>query len=98
MATVTAVVGPVTTTAQVGFGAVVGGGEGSGTANSIFLRIEPTSIRVKNSGGNETAVIEATVKDEELGAVTDCGPENNIRFAIINGPGGGEKLDGGGAV
>jgi hypothetical protein len=98
VATVTAVVGPVTKTVQVGFGAVVVGGEGSGTANTINLEIATGTIRVKNSGGNETTVIKATAKDETGAPVTDCESANNIRFAIINGPDGGEKLDGNGLV
>ncbi len=92
VATVTADIGFMLEV-QVGFGAVVVGGEGSGTANTIVLNIATNSIRVKNSGGNETTVIEATAKDETGAPITDCGTENNIRFAIINGPGGGEKLD-----
>jgi adhesin/invasin len=106
LATVTAVIDGVTVQTGVAFGFVAG--VGSGTATTIELTVSTDSIRVKGSGGQESAVITATARDESGNLITDCPnlsfpdppaqPGPNMRFTITNGPGGGEELDGTGTT
>jgi adhesin/invasin len=95
LATITAVIDGVTVQATVAFGFVAG--VGSGTATTIELSVSSTSIRVQGSGGQESAVISATARDETGNLITDC-VAGNMRFTIANGPGGGELLDGTGTT
>lgn len=89
IATVTATVDGLTKEISVGMGAAIG--NGTGTASYIELTISEFSIRVKDSGGNESSVITAMALDETGAPIADF--PDNMRFSIESGPNGGEELD-----
>jgi hypothetical protein len=60
-----------------------------GGPNSIVLRFSPKAIGVRETGQNQTAIIEAEVRDAKNNPVVD-GTE--VTFSIVHGPGGGESL------
>ncbi|MEA1900347.1 MAG: invasin domain 3-containing protein, partial [Thermodesulfobacteriota bacterium] len=88
-ATVTAIVDSVSKTVDVTFGT----GTGTGEPVYIIITVDPENIRVKGTGGIESAVLTASVKDENGQPYNDS--EDNIEFEILTGPGGGEILDSG---
>ena len=88
-ATVTAIVDSVSKTVDVTFGT----GTGTGEPVYIIITVDPENIRVKGTGGIESAVLTASVKDENGQPYNDS--EDNIEFEILTGPGGGEVLDSG---
>jgi glycosyl hydrolase family 2 len=57
------------------------------------IQADPETIKVKGTGGDEVSIITAQVVDENGQAYNDT--QNNIRFEILAGPGGGELLDSG---
>lgn len=80
-ATITATVGEVTGVTII---RLLPGGP-----NSIVLGFDPTSIGVQGTGKVQTAIVEAEVRDSKNNPVVD-GTE--VRFSILAGPGGGERL------
>lgn len=89
------VVGTATITATV---ETAGGGSVSGHTtiilepglpNSIVLSFNPTAIGVRETGQNQTAIIQAEVRDAKNNPVEDGTP---VTFSIVHGPGGGESL------
>ncbi|MFH1942777.1 MAG: invasin domain 3-containing protein [bacterium] len=60
-----------------------------GEPNSIVLRFDPTSIGVKDTGQEQTAIVEAEVRDSKNNPVVDG---TLVEFSILHGPGGGESL------
>ena len=87
--TVTAIVDSISKTVDVTFGT----GPGTGEPVYIAITVDPENIRVKGTGGIESAVIKASVKDENGQPYNDS--DYNIKFEILTGPGGGEILDSG---
>ncbi|MBN2414446.1 Ig-like domain-containing protein [bacterium] len=88
-------VGTATITATV---EIAGGGSVSGhttiilvpgAPNSIVLSFNPTAIGVRETGQNQTAIIQAEVRDAKNNPVEDG---TMVTFSIIHGPGGGEAL------
>ncbi len=88
-------VGTATVTASVN---LAGGGTASGNTtivlvpggpNSILLHFDPQTIGVRGTGQNQTAIIEAEVRDAKNNPVEDG---TNVTFSIVHGPGGGEFL------
>lgn len=65
-----------------------------GDPNSIVLKFTPTAIGVRETGQNQTSIIEAEVRDARNNPVSD-GTE--VTFEIVHGPGGGEFLSPGAA-
>ena len=61
-----------------------------GGPNAILLRFDPQAIGVRETGQNQTAIIEAEVWDGKNNPVLDG---TNVRFSIIHGPGGGEYIN-----
>jgi len=88
-ATVTAIVDSISKFVDVTFGT----GPGTGEPVYIIITVDPKNIRVKGTGGIESAVIKASVKDENGQPYDDN--NDNIKFEILTGPGGGEVLDSG---
>ena len=69
----------------------VGGGSGSGIAQTIaFLGATPTELSVFGVGGNETSVLGWEVRDS-LGLPIDAAHAVTLAFSF-NGPGGGEYV------
>jgi len=66
-----------------------------GLPNSIILNFDPVAIGVKGTGQNQTAIIEADVRDAKNNPVEDS---TMINFSIVHGPGGGEALTPGNAI
>lgn len=60
-----------------------------GKANSIIMTFDPVTIGVYGTGQNQTALVEADVRDAKNNPVTDG---TNVIFRIVHGPGGGEAL------
>ena len=60
-----------------------------GGPNSIVLSFSPTAIGVRETGQNQTTIIEAEVRDARNNPVVD-GTE--VTFSIVHGPNGGEFL------
>ncbi len=60
-----------------------------GEPNSIVMTFDPTEIGVINTGQNQTAIIEADVRDSKNNPVRDG---TLVTFSIYAGPGGGEFL------
>jgi len=60
-----------------------------GPANSILLNFDPPVIGVRETGQNQTTLIEADVRDTKNNPVVDG---TNVIFRIVHGPGGGESL------
>lgn len=71
---------------------IVGGGSGSGLAQTIaFLGANPQSISVKGVGALETTLLTWEVRDS-LGLPVDASHAITLTFTIANGPGGGEYV------
>jgi len=60
-----------------------------GPPNSILLNFDPPVIGVRETGQNQTTLIEADVRDTKNNPVVDG---TNVIFRIVHGPGGGETL------
>ncbi|MBN2030886.1 Ig-like domain-containing protein [bacterium] len=60
-----------------------------GEPNSIVMTFDPREIGVINTGQNQTAIIEADVRDSKNNPVKDG---TLVTFSIYAGPGGGEFL------
>ncbi len=67
--------------------------QGSGEPVNVTVDSVPTSLQVTGTSGTDISTITVTVVDEKGTAYKDSA--NNIKFEIINGPGGGELLDSG---
>jgi PKD repeat protein len=94
LATVTAQAGGVSNSVNV----IIGIGPGTGEPVFIEITAQPDSIQVKGTGGDESAWIQAAVRDAQGFPYDDSkigNPKDNIRFEILTGPGGGEVLDAG---
>jgi hypothetical protein len=72
-------------------GSNISGGAGTGGAATIALiDISTNNIRVREVGGDETALITFEVRDS-LGVPVDASHQANVSF-VENGPGGGEFI------
>jgi len=60
-----------------------------GPPNSILLNFDPSVIGVRETGQNQTTLVEADVRDAKNNPVFDG---TNVIFRIVHGPGGGECL------
>jgi hypothetical protein len=58
---------------------------------NVTIAADPLVIQVKGTGGTSSSTITATVTDSNGNPYNDS--DDNIRFQIIAGPGGGEVLD-----
>lgn len=94
LATVTAQTNGVSRSVNV----VIGIGPGNGEPVFIQISAAPETIHVKGTGRDESAWIQAAVRDAQGFPYDDGGiedPKDNIMFTILSGPGGGEVLDAG---
>jgi hypothetical protein len=64
---------------------------GSGSLARLELSVDPSEIRVRETGGTEQAWITAVGYDDENVRV---GAGHEVTFEILEGPGGGENLNG----
>jgi len=90
LSTVTAQIGGVSNSVDV----IIGIGPGTGEPVFIEITADPDTIQVKGTGGDESAWIQAAVRDENGFPYNDS--EDNVMFEILTGPGGGEVLNVGG--
>jgi hypothetical protein len=66
----------------------------TGEPANIQVSVAPETISVAGVGGTEVTTISVTALDKDGVAIDDSGVFNNLKLEIIDGPGGGENIQG----